>query len=947
MRPLRLTVVALLAFPLGSAGQGADDRPWSSLERERWVRQHALVPGDRRASLEAALEAEDWTRRAAALEALRRAWALGEAPGSDPVSGRVMARVVALACDPDAPERATALAALARAPSPPQVPDEALDQAMEGAPAVALALARLLERVEPGQALPRLAALAGHLDERVREAALDALAARADAAEALAAAVASLAGAEPADGAFLAGLERLERSGAEPAALDELARRLEARDGLDVARRRSALCGVEAVRLIVHGRGDLDPLVSGWVAPGSGPLRRQALLLRAARAARAAGLPLCAALLDAAPRSEAPRVLLEGAVEAAPAHEVVTLAARRPAFSGALGVTLWELLAGRAARWDAPVVAPWLAPGQDAELRLAVAEAVSLALAASGDEASAGLLAGLLGDPDEELDRLAFRSLSGGADPAPWLEALHSAWATHPWAERARRLRWLPRTQPLGPFRADLLELGEEDLTARGACAELLGPWRDEPDVAARLARWLDEDLQRLRTTAGGDAAAEARAVALVRALGGEGLRARERRLLVELVAGADEAVLAPAKTAVAVLAPLDGGEVTLEAFLANEELLRRLRIEAALRRTPAGSARALEVLEQGYAGCDAVLRGRIVRAATARRDAPATRLLRRVALDPHQPAELRALAIDGLAAHGAREALTELLASERHPDVRAALLAGLAAVGDEPARETLLALFSAVEAGALPVSPEELAAERETVLAALAACRAWSPALGARWLARPLAAADGDLRARLRGERLAPPPFRFRGELALGAARAEQGRLAAALAAAGAWWSVDGRLLGHLGVAALPGEPATAALVLRAGWIALAGEADADDGPELRFELRRRLLAAAEARRDWERVATLSEELASDWRARRLPQRAFEAAYGELDPAAGIDPRGRLVAAALQARAWAAHEAEDAPSARAFAARARASLGHSRDALRAQESLEAALGGR
>ena len=36
----------------------------------------------------------------------------------------------------------------------------------------------------------------------------------------------------------------------------------------------------------------------------------------------------------------------------------------------------------------------------------------------------------------------------------------------------------------------------------------------------------------------------------------------------------------------------------------------------------------------------------------------------------------MRALAIDGLAAHGAREALTELLASERHPDVRAALRA-------------------------------------------------------------------------------------------------------------------------------------------------------------------------------------------------------------------------------------------------------------------------------
>jgi hypothetical protein len=335
------------------------------------------------------------------------------------------------------------------------------------------------------------------------------------------------------------------------------------------------------------------------------------------------------------------------------------------------------------------------------------------------------------------------------------------------------------------------------------------------------------------------------------------------------------------------------------------------------------------------------------VRATAARDDAPATRFLRRVAGDPHQPAELRSLAIDGLAARGARELLTELLAAEHHPDVRAALLSGLATVGDAAARQTLLELLDALERAQRPISAEERAAEREALLVALAACGAWSPALERRWLARPLAMADDDLQARLRGERLGPPSFRFRGELALGASRADAGRLVEALEAAGAWWRVDARLLGHLGVDALGREPAGAARVLTAAGIALAGEADGEDGPELRFELQRRLLAAAEAQRDWRRVAVLCERLAADWRARRVPPRAFEQAFGELDPAGGVDPRGRLEAATLQARAWAAHAAGETQRARALAGEARGRLGASREALRAQQTLEAALGGR
>ena len=947
LAPLWISLAALAAPALQ---EGEPSAPWSSVERELWVREQALAPLEGRAGLEAALADPRWVRRAASLEALRRAWRTGTLGAGDELRDLALG-TRRIAADARAPERAQALLALAEWPSAPTLDAAALESALDGPPAVALALARLLERGPAEVALPRLGRLAEHADPRVAAAALEALAARGDGDRVLAQAVAHLAAA-PDGQDLMAGLERLERSAAGSAALDLLAASLAGTLALDAPRRARALADVEAVRLIVHAHADLPTLVAGW-PPGDGrDLARHALHLRAARSARAHEPALCAALLDAAALDAQPWTLLEGAVESSEPHGLLALAAGREAFLGERGEVLWRLLLGRASAWAPEQVAPWLAPASRPDLRAAVLETVAATFGESADPGSGRILVEALDDPEAELAALAFRALCAADDPGPWIVALHDAWRALAADTRVARLRWLPRRREqqgpgaLGPFRADLLELGRQDLAARAECAELLGSFADDGEVGRQLALWLGQDLGRLLESSPVDLEAERRAVALVRALGALGRR-EDAATLDAVARAAGAAELAVAKTALAVLGPRADAAEWLEPWLDDASAPRRLRIEAALQLAPRGSALALQVLDQLYDGCDAILRARALRAATALERTDALALLRRVARDGAESSELRRLALEGLGALGARDALLQLLAHERHPDARDAAIGALGAVGDPAARSALTGLLEGVEARERPASAEELAAEREALLLALAAIGASSPPVRAAWLRRPLDSATADLEARLRGERLAPPPFRFRGELALAGSYARQGRLALELDGTDRWWSVDGRLLGHLGVEAQGPEPQTATRLLEAAWIALEGEAEGDDGAALRLELRRRLLALAEAQRDWGRLAALTEALLADWRALRVPTRLIEEWLGPHDPARGSEPRARLESAALQARAWEAHGAGRQDEARALAAAARARLGASAEARAAQATLEAELGGR
>jgi hypothetical protein len=209
------------------------------------------------------------------------------------------------------------------------------------------------------------------------------------------------------------------------------------------------------------------------------------------------------------------------------------------------------------------------------------------------------------------------------------------------------------------------------------------------------------------------------------------------------------------------------------------------------------------------------------------------------------------------------------------------------------------------------------------------------------------LAAAERDLAARFREERLPDPDFAWRGELALAARLAERGELARALEDAGAWWRLDGRFLFALGERAHAAgrDPAAARALLRAGLVALAGEPapPADEVDRARF----RLFALAWTAEAWEEFARLGRALLADQRALALSEAVWAEALGADDPAAGVDPRARLASALPQARAWAALSAGDLAGARGAAAEAEQRLGRSAAAREEQERLARAIAGR
>ena len=904
----------------------------SGLERELWVRALAAEAAPREAQCLAALGDDDWVARAAALDALRRARLVDR-----PVGQACLARALELARVEGASERAAALDALAGHPAALALEDSALDGAARGAPRVVLALVGVLEGLPRERALPRLAALTGHPDERVREAARAALAARGDGCRELAL---DLGRRDPRleREAWMDGLERLERQPLEApveAALDELARALEGRADLDEAARAEGRAGLAALRA---GRGlgfDAGALAGGLAAGGAGATRQHALVRRAAALQAPDGGELARALVAAAraalEREEDADAALDAALDAAPRLEWLA------GLDGELAYAAWVRLGVRGERLPAAQAERWLDARVPLELRELVVE-----VAATLDEGA--WLARALADPALEADAFrALATLAREADaPEAWTQALHRAWRAADPAERLARLRQLPRERALAPFRDDLLRLGDDEPAARAECAELLGVAGAPGEVRAALSRWLDAALDELR--AAGGAAPEARAVALaaLRGLaldpGTDAPAALERA--ARATAQLDPAV---AKRALALLAGRDDGAPLLSAWLAPEQPTR-LRTEAALGLAARGEERAGAVLAETYTLCDVVLRARALRALAPLSGAAARGLAREVLRAPGEGEELVRLAVEWFARHGPGELLLEALAEARDPERVDALLAALgerARGGEGVAREGLLAAFA--RAGERPPSDELEAARRESLMAALAAAGVSADELRADWLSRPLARAADDLRARFLGERLAGPTFLYRGELALAAALAARGELGAELAARGdALARLDARFAAHLGLAAGEREPAVALALLDRARVGLAGEDPGEDGPEVELGLRRARLDACEAQGRFDLAAAELGRLAADWRALRLDERAAAAWLGE--PAPGRDPRARLESALWQARAWAALSAGEAEGAARLAREAARRVGRSADARAAQARLEQAL---
>lgn len=942
-----LGLLCALALPQG---------PSADVEREWRIRSWALAPAASRAELEAALVSERWTERAAALEALRRACQAGTAQDRGTLRGGFAARVVELALDSGAPEQAQALAALTECF--PDAVDSAWDvvhACAEPTPAVELAMVRWLTRSREGAEL--WGGIYMFTDElrsgdAVR-AGLEGLAARGDLATELALFVRyPRKDDDESWRTFLEDLERLERSRVSDEAL-RMVTQLEGRPALervlDEPTRRALEAAVEATRAIVHGEADVEVWVDGWSLEGPAASARRDLNLRGARAlhGRARGAELAHALLGRASLGQGGDAWIEGAALAEEPSRLVAWVAADGRLPVARCIELWTALAGLAESWEEPALEPWLAApaatSDGAELRLAVLDALASSLHASGDPVSGAALAAALGDPGAA-GELAFRALATCEAPGPWLEDLARAWGELPAAERAARLRFLPRGRDLAPFRAGLIELGERDPEARGACAELLAGSRGDAAIGAVLERWLSRALMDLEVAPG---PSEQRAIALVRAVRALGLEAHAG-LLDHVAARTAHRDLPVAKTALGALAARPGTDARLVPWL-DESRPARLRVEAALalaaRAHPAAPAR----LEADYAGCDVVLKGRILRALapSAPFEHEVERPVLRVARDREEPVELRRLAVDALALDRRDGPLFELLASEDEPELRAAVLLALARRPGPAVDEVLAASFAAVDGPAAGDGADELrAAEREVLLRTLAArgARGWSERLRASWLRRPLASAAADLEARFEGRRLPRPEFSFGGELALAESLARRGALAAELERAGALARLDGRLLLAFARAVSEDAPRTARTLLRAARVALEGEADGEDGPRVRLVLRLRLLALARSLEDWPRMAELCDELLADWRALRLPEAPFLEAFGEHDPAAGVDPIARLASAALQARARAALARGDLEGASALARGARAQLGASAVAAREQAELEARL---
>lgn len=919
----------MLVLAAAWLAQGAE---WAraGTTRELWVR--AAARGADASVIQRALEDPDWVARAAALEALRRA-ALVDA-SQDPFPA---ARVLALAREHGAPEQAHAWAALAgRAAALELAPAELAGRADE-APALALARIALLERLPRERGVAPLVALCAHADGRVRDAAGAALAARGDAATELAQSLAALdprAQREP----WLDGLERLERQdgGLDLApVLALLADALAARDDLDPRARAEGLGGIEAVRAVRGLAFEAEVLAAGLAGDGTSDGRPHALLLRAARAQRTQGGVLARALLEVAHGSERPAPAIEAAIEAAPRLE--WLAEIDGSWSEEQSLALWERVGARAERL--PEVAPtsWLDAGRPSPLRRAIVEAAS---ALNEHE----WLVHALDDADPDVADAAFRALAhavGGPTHEPsQVQALHRAWLARPAPQRAELLRHLPRGRDLEPFRADLLALGEADPAARAACAELAGPAVGDPAVRAALERWLEAALLAAHEA---DVTTRTVAAAVLRALA----TSADAQACAQIDAAAQRTVErdpALAKGALSLLAAHPEGLRRLEPWLAMQ-VPARLRTEAALGLARAGDERAAEVLAATYAGCDAVLRARALRAIESLAGDGARVLASSVLRAPDSGAELARLAAEWFGRHGPGATLIEALESLLDPEREDALLTALArraAAGDEPARDWLAAEFE--RAARRSPSDELEVARRESVLSAAALAGLRAHELRGDWLARPFARGPGDLTARLRGERLPSPTFLYRGELALARALASRGELALDPGRRSALESLDARFVAHLGLEALAGEPALALELFDLARVGLSGEDEGEDGAQVELELRRARIDACLALGRFDRAAAELERLLADWRGLRLFARAERAWLGEYDPAQGRDARARLESALWQARAWAAHASGEGARAAECAREAARRLGHSGEARAAQARLEEAL---
>lgn len=1023
----------LLAVPglaLPGAVQGLD-----AVTREWTVRRWALDPAAHAGELARAARASDWELRQAAFEALGRAGqgrlaagqadlargalrdehpnvraaalsaseraglSLGagalEAAAQDPWPEVRLALVRYLAPRPDAPRRAELLAGLAADPDP-ALARAARDALWAGAhfgagppadlgsrvraPEDFVACLSILARGSPdGRWLGALLDAAGHGEPPGRQAR-----------QGLVAALGLAAGADLAAGAGLDGLD-LARGWLAPlggdGAAEARARELRLA-GAAAAGRRAAAGGAESpfpaadLALELARRAAVADALARGAAPFRGlglePRGGAAILLELEHAQRAGVGP-----------AQAAELLLEGALAAAGPEPSRVARVLRGAGED-LAAALWAGAGLVARAWEPAELAHWVTePGPG--LRGRVLEALAQTFARSGDGGAAWGLAFALTDPEPGLRGIAFAALARARDPRPFAEALVESWRLEDPAARLARLRWLPRSQGLHPFRAELVELWESGASREVAVLELLRAFAPDPELAARAGAWLEEHLEAIEAERAEPAGSSVDGPALERETDFEPRGRRPRETLVEgqakslVLAFADlagegahaqlaawlertaEVSVEVAKTLAAALARGPAGRACLAGWLGPERRAR-LRVEAALGVLGEGPAhlapgaggereaelagRALAVLLERMEHCDQPLRARILEALAGYVGWPGvSALLVETALGGRDQAErLQALAAlggeaprRGAQSGGLREeieqALAAVLAGSADLDLRRSAIVLLGRSGGPRAAEVLEALARSAPA-------DELEHLDDVLLPARARLED-PPPIEQEVLAAARAAARVELLARFEGRRLAAREFVYRGELAAARHLAEVGRLEAVLAGQ-AWWELDARLLLLLGERLVevpdPALRARALDLVRAGVIGLEGEGPAPDREQVRVSA---LALLARIALSGERPASAAPDLAELLLAWRLGELAPRQLFGPLGPSApeeGRDPVAWLEASWLQARAHDALERGELDSARDLGRAAAARLGWSERARAQQRRLDALL---
>lgn len=489
-------------------------------------------------------------------------------------------------------------------------------------------------------------------------------------------------------------------------------------------------------------------------------------------------------------------------------------------------------------------------------------------------------------------------------------------------------LRELDRDRPHPRFQDVILRELDRPGAVDVSAIDLAAALRLRPAVRDALVKRLDVAVQAAVSapTLAGRLPHDGLASQLVRALGREGLDAAEaallatRRLLYHNEGGEAARPKLP-KAAIAVLAASDPFRV--ERFLDPSEP-RRVRMEAALQIAHRSEdegllGRAATSLMEDFDGVDGSLQLAAIRALC---ELPASVGPARLS-DFAQSTMLRRGTAVGLAA-------VDLMAARGRAGLLAAPVLEVvggpgALVADEAAFETALAaarrlpalplgsriacglvrdldrrLFLEAEWGDRAQERGALADLRGELLVGLAgelASGRLPEGLDSSvlpWLFRaPMAFAAPDLEARLAGEQLLKPEFRWNAEVRCLRLLGARGMAEDALEATPGWWRMDGRLLAALG--AVAGDGDAAGWLYRMSLFAMEGERGADD-TALRLASARLGYIALLRGGQWPRLVALKEiarieaDLAADLRSGALRAGVLGAAYGR---AAGIPSMG------------------------------------------------------